>query len=67
MPHITQISGALNKSLDGSPLLDIASHSVSHSPNAALFGISPSPVSFAKGQNVRGAYYPQVLVSVNSL
>ncbi|KAJ3146544.1 hypothetical protein HDU86_008476 [Geranomyces michiganensis] len=60
-PYIYQITGFPPDS-DGRPRIDIASHSVSHSPNANSFPLGSGSVQFKNGQNVAGAYYPTIFV-----
>ncbi|KAJ3134928.1 hypothetical protein HDU90_004253 [Geranomyces variabilis] len=60
-PYIYQITGFPPDS-EGRASIDIASHSVSHSPQATGFDLGDNNVQFIKAQNVTGSYYPAIFV-----
>ncbi|KAJ3174847.1 hypothetical protein HDU87_006639 [Geranomyces variabilis] len=60
-PYIYQITGFPPDSA-GRASIDIASHSVSHSPQAAGFPLGDNNIQFIKAQNVTGSYYPAIFV-----
>ncbi|KAJ3015323.1 hypothetical protein HKX48_004662 [Thoreauomyces humboldtii] len=59
VPYIYQITGFLTdgKSL---PLIDIGSHSVSHSPNADLFPVGLDSTQYYMATANNGAYHPYI-------
>ncbi|KAJ1547512.1 hypothetical protein HK096_002593, partial [Nowakowskiella sp. JEL0078] len=66
-PYVTQFAG-FGVDSKGLPLIDIGSHSTSHSPNAGQFRIksTSNSLKFERGENVSSnSYYPKIWACPN--
>ncbi|KAJ3158252.1 hypothetical protein HDU86_002961 [Geranomyces michiganensis] len=62
VPYVYQMTGFPTDATSGRPQIELASHSLSHSPNANQFPIGSPAIQYVRGQNVSGGYYPFIYV-----